>query len=137
AKLFQPSSSSAPSAITLGDRTEPGLVMGTVGYMAPEQVRGEAADHRTDIFAFGAILYEMLMGQRAFQKPTAAETMTAILNEDPPELAPSSGSASLLERVARRCLEKSPEARFQDTRDIVFALEMASEGFSGSGEQPA
>jgi serine/threonine protein kinase/tetratricopeptide (TPR) repeat protein len=128
AKLFQPSSSSAPSAITLGDRTEPGLVMGTVGYMAPEQVRGEAADHRTDIFAFGAILYEMLMGQRAFQKPTAAETMTAILNEDPPGISQNTPNLPPgLQRVVHRCLEKNPEQRFQSASDLGFALEALSD----------
>ncbi len=125
------------SAPTERRLTEPGTVMGTVGYMSPEQVRGIALDHRTDVFSFGAILYEMLAGRRAFVKPTAAETMTAILNEDPPELPPSSGLASSLQLVARRCLEKSPDARFQDTHDVVFALEMASEGFGGSGPQPA
>ena len=125
------------SAPTERRLTEPGTVMGTVGYMSPEQVRGLALDHRTDVFSFGAILYEMLAGRRAFAKPTAAETMTAILNEDPPELPPSSGLASSLQLVARRCLERSPEARFQNTRDLVFALDMASEGFGRSGAQPA
>jgi len=92
AKLTQPKTSSSHSAPTLGDQTEPGVVMGTVGYMAPEQVRGQAADHRTDIFAFGTILYEVLTGQRAFRKPTSVETMNAILNEEPASiqvLAPS------------------------------------------------
>jgi serine/threonine protein kinase len=78
AKLTQPEPGFEHGAPTLGDATEPGAVMGTVGYMAPEQVRGQAADHRADIFAFGAILYEMLAGKRAFQKPTSPETMTAI-----------------------------------------------------------
>jgi hypothetical protein len=125
---------SAPTARRL---TEPGTVMGTVGYMSPEQVRGKALDHRTDVFSFGAILYEMLAGRRAFAKPTAAETMTAILNEDPAELPQSSGLGSSLELVARRCLEKDPAVRFQDTHDVVFALEMASGGFRSSGAQPA
>jgi WD40 repeat protein len=125
------------SAPTEKRLTEPGTVMGTVGYMSPEQVRGQALDHRTDVFSFGAILYEMLAGRRAFAKPTAAETMTAILNEDPPELPIASGLGSSLELVARRCLEKDPAARFQDTHDVVFALEMASGGFRSSGPQPA
>jgi hypothetical protein len=125
------------SAPTEGRLTEPGAVMGTVGYMSPEQVRGQALDHRSDVFSFGAILYEMLSGRRAFKKPTAAETMTAVLNEEPPELPPMSGAVSSLQHVARRCLEKSPESRFQDSRDLVFALEMASEGLGGSGAQPA
>jgi hypothetical protein len=123
------------SAPTERRLTEPGTVMGTVGYMSPEQVRGHALDHRTDVFSFGAILYEMLAGRRAFAKPTAAETMTAILNEDPAELPVVSGLGSSLELVARRCLEKDPSARFQDTHDVVFALEMASGGVRTSGAQ--
>ena len=125
------------SAPTERPLTEPGAVMGTVGYMSPEQVRGAPLDHRSDIFSFGAVLYEMLAGSRAFRKPTAAETMTAILKEDPPELASTSGLALSLDQVARRCLEKSPDARFQDTRDLVFAIEMATEGASRPGAQQA
>src|SRR5450631_4499763 len=88
AKLTQDKSRGADgAAVTLQEHTDPGRVLGTVGYMSPEQVRGEAADHRADIFAFGAILYEMLTGKRAFEKPTSAETMTAILNEDPPAIS--------------------------------------------------
>ncbi|HKD19807.1 MAG TPA: protein kinase [Thermoanaerobaculia bacterium] len=123
------------SAPTERRLTEPGAVMGTVGYMSPEQVRGHALDHRTDVFSFGAILYEMLAGRRAFAKPTAAETMTAILNEDPPDLPAVSGIGSSLELVARRCLEKDPASRFQDTHDVAFALEMASGGVRTSGAQ--
>jgi serine/threonine protein kinase len=97
--------------------TDPGLVMGTVGYMAPEQVRGRPVDHRADIFAFGAILYEMLSGKRAFQRSTSAETMTAILNEDPPIISQIVQSIPPgLQRVVHRCLEKSPEQRFQSHR---------------------
>ena len=110
------------------DGTEPGMVMGTVGYMSPEQVRGQAVDGRTDIFAFGAILYEMLAGRRAFERPTSAETMAAILNEEPPaisELAPNTPPA--LVRVVKRCLEKDPEQRFQSASDLAFALEALSE----------
>src|SRR6202040_3796921 len=102
--------------------------MGTVGYMAPEQVRGQAADHRADVFAFGAILYEMLAGKRAFQKPTSPETMTAILNEDPPgisQIVPNLPPA--LQRVVHRCLEKNPEQRFQSASDMAFALEALSD----------
>jgi serine/threonine protein kinase len=128
AKLTQQKTVSAESAPTVGAQTEPGVVMGTVGYMAPEQVRGSAADHRTDIFAFGAILYEILTGKRAFQKPTSPETMCAILNEDPqsisqivPSIPPS------LQRVVHRCLEKNPEQRFQSASDLVFALESLSD----------
>src|SRR5208282_1553916 len=107
--------------------TEPGKVMGTVGYMSPEQVRGEAADHRTDIFSFGTILYEILAGQRAFERDTTAETMTAILKEEPPELmAPGKNLAPSLARVVEHCLEKRPELRFQSAKDLAFALEALS-----------
>jgi Tol biopolymer transport system component len=111
------------SSPTVARGTEPGTVMGTAGYMAPEQVRGEVADHRADIFAFGAVLYEMLTGRRAFERATNAETMTAILREDPAtvssirEAVPPS-----LERVVEHCLEKRPEARFQSARDLAFDL---------------
>src|SRR5579863_2214082 len=89
-------------------KTSPGVVLGTVGYMSPEQVRGEAADHRADIFAFGTILYEMLTGNRAFKRDTAAETLTAILKEEPPEIASAATQPvpPAMERVVRRCLEK-------------------------------
>ena len=110
------------------DETEPGMVMGTVGYMSPEQLRGQGVDGRTDIFAFGAILYEMLTGRRAFEKPTSAETMAAILNEEPPaisELAPNTPPA--LVRIVKRCLEKDPEQRFQSASDLAFALQALPE----------
>ena len=113
-------------------KTDPGMVMGTAGYMSPEQVRGKTVDHRTDIFAFGAILYEMLTGKRAFQRSTSAETMTAILNEDPPSISQIVQTTSPgLQRVVHRCLEKNPEQRFQSASDLAFALEALSE--SGSG----
>jgi len=86
AKLAQPARNAAGTVSTLARDTQPGMVLGTVGYMSPEQVRGQSADQRADIFAFGAILYEMLTGRRAFEKPTCAETMTAILNEEPAPL---------------------------------------------------
>lgn len=108
--------------------TQPGLVMGTAAYMSPEQIRGEVVDARSDIFAFGAVLYEMLTGRRAFHKPTPAETMTAILNEEPAgisQLAPDISPA--LQRVARRCLEKSREQRFRSASDLAFALEELSD----------
>jgi serine/threonine protein kinase len=87
AKLTQSSSDSGRSTPDLGGKTEPGEVMGTVGYMSPEQVRGQAVDHRTDIFCFGVILYEMLSGKRAFQGPSRADTNSAILNEEPPSIS--------------------------------------------------
>jgi eukaryotic-like serine/threonine-protein kinase len=132
AKLMQPQSGSEHSSPTLGEGTEAGVVMGTVGYMAPEQVRGQTADHRADIFAFGAILYEMLAGKRAFQKPTSADTMSAILNEDPPGISQVTPNvAPALQRVVHRCLEKIPDQRFQSASDLAFALD-ASSGSGGS-----
>ena len=114
--------------------TDPGTVMGTVGYMAPEQVRGETVDGRCDLFAFGAVLYEMLSGRRAFQRDTAAETMAAILREDPIDLGDSrSGIPPALERIVGHCLEKNPVERFQTARDVAFALESLSSSGSGSG----
>jgi serine/threonine protein kinase len=120
-----PVDSSAPTVTSM---TEPGVVLGTVGYMSPEQVTGGTADHRADIFAFGAVLYEMLTGKRAFQKNTPAETMSAILNEEPPvisEVAPQTPAP--LQRFVRRCLEKHPEQRFQSASDLAFALDALSE----------
>jgi Tol biopolymer transport system component len=123
-----------PESPTVSPGTEPGVVLGTVGYMAPEQVRGESSDHRADVFGLGCVLYEMLTGRRAFQRGSGAETMTAILKEDPPE--PSASGAVLpaaLERIIRRCLEKRPDERFQSTRDLAFALESALDGSPASG----
>jgi len=118
--------------------TEAGVVMGTAGYMAPEQVRGSGVDSRTDIFAFGAVLYEMASGKRAFQRDTAAETMTAILKEDPPELSEMTHPVSpAMERIVRRCLEKQPEQRFQSAKDLAFALEALSGTSSTSGSRTA
>src|SRR5205823_10219494 len=95
--------------------------------MSPEQVRGQDVDPRSDVFAFGAILYEMLAGRRAFSGPSPVETMSAILKEDPPELTTPSGSVPpALDRIVRRCLEKNPEERFQSARDLGFALEALS-----------
>src|SRR5262245_52085753 len=107
--------------------TDVGMVVGTVGYMSPEQVRGQAVDARTDIFAVGAILYEMLTGRRAFQGATPADTLSAILHHDPPEMAPGSGTLPPgLEWVVRRCLEKDPDERLQSARDVALALEALS-----------
>jgi len=123
-------SADGPTA-SFQQQTNPGHVLGTVGYMSPEQVRGQAADARSDIFAAGAVLYEMLTGKRAFQKATSAETMSAILNEDPPavsQLAPSVPPG--LQRIVNRCLSKNPEQRIQHATDLAFALEALSD--SGS-----
>ena len=127
AKLARGRGSSAFDAPILPQETEAGVVLGTVGYMSPEQVRGTAVDHRADIFAFGAILYEMLTGKRAFQKPTSAETMTAILNEDPPgisQIVP--GIPPALSGIVQLCLEKNPQQRFQSVTDLASALETLS-----------
>ena len=125
AKLRPPRSDVISSEIATAKQiTDPGTVMGTVGYMSPEQVRGQDADHRSDIFSFGAILYEMLAGQRAFRRETMAETMTAILKEEPPELSETNPKINLqLEKVVRRCIEKTPERRFHSAHDLGFALE--------------
>jgi hypothetical protein len=118
--------------VSLEPQSHPGQVLGTVGYMSPEQVRGQPADARSDIFAVGVILYEMLTGKAAFRKATSAETMTAILNEDPPavsQIAPSVPPA--LQRVVNRCLAKNPAHRIQHASDLEFALESLSDS-SGS-----
>jgi serine/threonine protein kinase len=114
--------------------TDPGTVMGTVGYMSPEQVRGQEADHRSDIFSFGVILYEMLSGQRTFCGDSAVEVMNAILKEDPPELSETNAKIShALDKIVRRCLEKKPERRFQTASDLGFALEaLATTSSSGA-----
>lgn len=116
--------------------TSPGTVMGTVGYMSPEQVLGEQVDHRSDIFSLGIVLYEMLCGERAFQRPSAVETLNAILKEDPPELSNRNVIQPSVERVVRRCLEKKPEQRFQSARDFAFALETVSESTRPTGLPP-
>jgi hypothetical protein len=129
AKLTQPegASSSATNLPTETRGTEPGVVLGTLGYMSPEQIKAKPADARSDIFAFGAILYEMLSGKRAFHADSAGETMAAILKEDPPDLSVTNENISSgLERVVRHCLEKNPERRFQSSSDIAFAIEALS-----------
>ena len=120
--------------------TEPGTVLGTAGYMAPEQVRGLPVDPRSDMFAFGAVLYEMLAGRRAFAGQSAAETMTAIAREEPPALTSPLGAVPpTVERIVQRCLEKDPNARFQSSHDLAFALESATlaSGSQSSAEPSA
>jgi eukaryotic-like serine/threonine-protein kinase len=124
ARAIEPAVSDAPTAPRL---TLPGTVMGTVGYMSPEQVRGVTADQRSDIFSFGVVLFEMLSGRRAFQRGSAADTMSAILTEEPPELP---GEQAGLLAILRRCLAKNPDARYQSARDLAFHLEQLS-SFSG------
>jgi len=120
-----------------GVATNAGIVLGTFGYMAPEQVRGLAVDHRADMFAFGAVLYEMLSGERAFTGETAADTMTAILTKDPPDIDAARLSISpALDRIVRRCLEKTPDLRFQSANDLAFALDTLAPA-STSSSAPA
>ena len=135
AKLTQRGDGAGPqtSLPTATAGTEPGVVMGTLGYMSPEQVRGRPADARSDIFSFGAILYEMLSGKRAFHGDSAADTMSAILKEDPPELSVTGKNVSPgLDRIVRHCLEKSPEQRFHSAHDLAFDLEALSSASSAS-----
>ena len=134
AKLTQKEGDASPQTNlpTATQGTEPGVVLGTLGYMSPEQVKGKAADARSDIFSFGAILYEMVSGQRAFHRASAAETMSAILREEPPDLSATNKAVTPgLERVVRHCLEKSPEERFHSAHDLAFDLEALS-GHSGT-----
>src|SRR5438094_1922211 len=136
AKLIQPEGNASQTDIpTRRVDTDPGVVMGTVGYMSPEQIRGKGVDHRSDIFSFGAILYEMLSGRRAFHGEATADTMSAILKEDPPDLSDTNQKISpALERLVNHCLEKNPEARFHSASDLAFALEAIS-GSSGVSSQ--
>src|SRR5206468_1342846 len=113
-------------------QTQPGLVMGTPGYMSPEQVRGLLADHRSDIFSFGVILYELLSGRRPFEGETSVEAMAAILKQEPPELPAAVPPA--LRHIVAHCLEKDPHERFQSARDVRFSLSQidANSGPHGS-----
>ena len=117
--------------------TEPGMVMGTVGYMAPEQVRGKEADHRADIFALGAVLFEMLTGARAFAADSPIETMSAILSQDPFERREAAAAIpASAEGLIRHCLEKQPEERFESARDLAFQLQALASGSTASGLTP-
>ena len=129
AKLIHPEENpGSGDAPTVQVATDPGVVMGTVGYMSPEQVRGKPADHRSDIFSFGSILYEMVSGKRAFHGDSPADTMSAILKEDPRELAETGRNIPpALQRIVNHCLEKSPGQRFQSAGDVAFNLESLTE----------
>ncbi len=125
-------------APTVSDHTEPGTVLGTLGYMSPEQVRGLPIDHRSDVFSLGTILYEMLSGEKAFKKDTASDTMAAILRDEPPELSGSGRNISpALDNILRHCLVKDRDNRFQSAKDIVFALSEQSSSTMASGERLA
>ena len=122
---------------TVSGHTEPGTIMGTAGYMSPEQVKGLPVDHRSDIFSFGTILYELLSGKRAFKRDTNAETMAAIMRDEPSELSESGRNISpALDRIVKHCLEKDREQRFQSARDIAFSLlEQSSQTGTGSADE--
>jgi eukaryotic-like serine/threonine-protein kinase len=138
AKLTGPQGNGQAEGETVSLATDPNVVMGTVGYMSPEQVRAQATDHRSDIFSFGAILYEMLTGKRAFHRTSSVETMSAILKEEPEEIAASNRNVSpAFERVVNHCLEKDPAARFQSARDLAFAQEAISGVSGATGAQQA
>jgi eukaryotic-like serine/threonine-protein kinase len=129
AKLTRPDKDAGETAVTRAASTEMGHVVGTVGYMAPEQVRGLPCDHRADIFAFGCVLYEMLAGQRAFRGATPADTMSAILKEEPPPLVDLRRAVPpALQQIVDRCLEKRPEDRFSSAHDLGLALEAVGTG---------
>ncbi len=136
AKRTEQQADQETNAPTQSKGTEPGTVMGTMGYMSPEQVRGREVDHRSDIFSFGTILYEMLSGRRAFKKDTASDTMAAIMRDEPPEFSESGRNIPVaLDHVVRHCLEKDPGNRFQTAKDIAFALSEASGSTITSGVQ--
>jgi eukaryotic-like serine/threonine-protein kinase len=127
AKLTRPETDGEAQTLTRTADTEAGTVLGTVGYMSPEQVRGKPADARSDLFSLGAIFYEMLSGKRAFCADSAAETMSAVIKEEPADLLATNRSVPpALERLIRHCLEKNPAERFQSARDIAFDLETIS-----------
>jgi eukaryotic-like serine/threonine-protein kinase len=133
-KQTEPGSEGETNLPTGSLGTEPGVVLGTMGYMSPEQVRGKPADFRSDIFAFGAILYEMLSGQRAFHGDTAADTMSAILTKEPPDLSATNRDVHPgVDRIVRHCLEKNPEERFHSAHDLAFDLEALSGVSTPSG----
>jgi serine/threonine-protein kinase len=130
AKLTTAEPANAGAAPTVSALTEAGVAVGTLGYMAPEQVRGESVDHRTDIFAFGAVLHEMIAGTPAFRRDSRIATVNAVLEADPPDLADAVAPA--LRRIIQRCVEKPPDLRFQSARDLAFALDALSDRHSGT-----
>jgi serine/threonine protein kinase len=139
AKLIAPEAGDATRTdLGLKDETGAGVVLGTAGYMSPEQVRGEKADQRSDIFSFGVVLYETLSGRRAFTGRSAADRASAILKDDPPDLRSTGRMVPAgLERIVRHCLEKNPEERFQSAHDLAFHLETLSTDSEASAALPA
>jgi eukaryotic-like serine/threonine-protein kinase len=128
AKLTAAEPKDANETLTRASATQPGVVLGTVGYMSPEQVRGQAADQRSDLFSFGAILYEMLSGKRAFTGDSSVEVMSAILKEEPPPLTETLRTIPpALDRIVHHCLEKNPAERFQSARDVAFNIASLSD----------
>jgi Tol biopolymer transport system component len=132
AKAVQANPESSETVAVPDDASTPGMVVGTVGYMSPEQVTGGPVDHRTDIFAFGAVVYEMLTGRPAFRRASGAETIAAILREDVPEVPAAAGVPLPLERILRRCLEKRPAERFHSAHDLGIALDALLERSSAA-----
>ncbi|MCE7958063.1 MAG: hypothetical protein DYH06_09035, partial [Acidobacteria bacterium ACB2] len=139
AKRTEPTGTEEETAVSPSSgQTQPGTVLGTTGYMSPEQARGLPSDARSDVFSFGALLYELLSGQRAFRRDSAADTLAAILMQEPPGLSGSGRSVPPeLERIVRRCLEKKPEARFPSARELVAALEEVASGSTSAGPRHA
>jgi serine/threonine protein kinase len=139
AKLTAAEPKDANETLTRASATQPGVVLGTVGYMSPEQVRGQVADQRSDIFSFGAIFYEMLSGKRAFTGDSSVEVMSAILKEEPPPLTETLRTIPpALDRIVHHCLEKNPAERFQAARDVAFNLASLSDiSSTGAGSSTA
>jgi serine/threonine protein kinase len=137
AKLLSPDAGDEQSVATMTTQTKSGSLLGTVAYMSPEQLRAKPVDHRSDIFSFGAILFEMLTGRRAFPGETDVDTMTAVLKEDPPEISlPGQSSVPAYDQIVHHCLEKDPEDRFQSARDLSFALSAVSSLPTGRHKLP-
>src|SRR5262245_45041232 len=139
AKSAQPEVAAVAETVGPAFLTQAGMVLGTVGYMSPEQVRGETVDHRSDIFSLGTVLYEMFTGRRAFARPTSVESMHAILKDDPPTIPAEAELPPGVQRILDHCLEKEPGQRFQSARDLAFALSALSDRSSAvhSGLAPA
>ena len=128
---------STPSSAVTAAETMPGSLIGTVGYMAPEQARGHAVDSRADVFSFGCVLYELLSGQRAFARATPVDSLAAVVQEELPDLPASHGVPPAVQRILTRCLKKDPADRFQSAVDLAFALGAARDNLSLAPHAPA